>query len=113
MPDDIVVVASALGERGVDVVDCSSGGMTPVGPQGIGPGYQVPFAERIRRQVGVATAAVGLITTPELAEEITRNGRADLVALGRELLRHPYWLLDVARALGQVISWPRQYQRAQ
>jgi NADPH2 dehydrogenase len=72
----------------------------------------VPFASKIRDEAGVATAAVGLISTPELADEIVRNGRADVVALGRELLRHPYWPLDAARGLGQEIDWPRQYRRA-
>ncbi len=81
-------------------------------PPGIGPGYQVPFAEQVRREAGIATAAVGLITKPELADEIVRNGRADLVALGRELLRHPHWPLDAARTLGHEISWPRQYRRS-
>jgi 2,4-dienoyl-CoA reductase-like NADH-dependent reductase (Old Yellow Enzyme family) len=111
-PDDLVIVAREVKERGVDLVDCSSGGIVPAVPPGIGPGYQVPFAEQIRCQAGVATAAVGLITRPELADEIVRNGRADLVALGRELLRHPYWSLDAARALGHEIEWPQQYRRA-
>lgn len=110
-PDDIVIVARALKDLGVDVVDCSSGGAVPVPPPDIGPGYQVPFADQVRRKAGIATATVGLITTPELADEIVRNGRADLVALGRELLRHPYWPLDAARTLGYEITWPRQYRR--
>ncbi|MFN2226315.1 MAG: oxidoreductase, partial [Anaerolineae bacterium] len=95
-----------------DLVDCSAGGSVPDAPVPLGPGYQVPFAEQVRREAGIATAAVGLITTPELADEIVRNGRADLVALGRELLRHPYWPLEAARALGHDIDWPRQYRRA-
>jgi 2,4-dienoyl-CoA reductase-like NADH-dependent reductase (Old Yellow Enzyme family) len=111
-PDEVVVVARELLARDVDLIDCSSGGSVPVLPPNIGPGYQVPFAEKIRREAGIATAAVGLITTPELADEIVRNGRADLVALGRELLRHPYWPLDAAQKLGQQIPWPRQYRRA-
>jgi 2,4-dienoyl-CoA reductase-like NADH-dependent reductase (Old Yellow Enzyme family) len=111
-PDDLVVVARALKLHGVDLVDCSSGGAVPAAPAQIGPGYQVPFAAKIRRQAGVATAAVGLITTPELADEIVRNGRADLVALGRELLRHPHWPLDAAPALGHEIEWPEPYRRA-
>lgn len=109
--DDQVQVARWLKAHGVDLVDCSSGGITSVLPP-VGPGYQVPFAERIRREAGVATMSVGLITTPEMAEEIVRNGRADLVALGRELLRSPYWPLHAARALGHDIAWPRQYLRA-
>ena len=111
-PQDQVAVAGAIKDRGVDLVDCSSGGITPAGPPSIGPGYQVPFAERIRREAGVRTAAVGLIKTPELADEIVRNGRADLVALGRELLRHPYWPLEAARVLGHPVEWPRQYRHA-
>lgn len=111
-PDEVVSVARRLRALGVDLVDCSSGGLVPAAPPGIGPGYQVPFAEKVRREAGVATAAVGLITAPEMADEIVRNGRADLVALGRELLRHPYWPLDAARILGHEIAWPRQYRRA-
>ena len=112
VPDEVVVVARKLRALGVDLVDCSSGGLVPAAPPGIGPGYQVPFADKVRQEAGIATAAVGLITKPELADEIVRNGRADLVALGRELLRHPHWPLDAARILGHEISWPRQYRRA-
>jgi 2,4-dienoyl-CoA reductase-like NADH-dependent reductase (Old Yellow Enzyme family) len=111
-PDDQVVFARELKARGVNLIDCSSGGTLPIAPPSIGPGYQVPFADKIRREAEVLTAAVGLITTPELADEIVRSGRADLVALGRELLRHPYWPLDAARILGHEIDWPRQYRRA-
>lgn len=110
-PDEQVQVARWLKARGVDVVDCSSGGGTPQLPP-VGPGYQLPFAEKIRREAGIATMAVGLITTPEMAEEIVRNGRADLVAMGRELLRSPYWPLQAARALGHDLAWPKQYLRA-
>lgn len=109
--EDQVQVACWLKAHGVDLVDCSSGGSTPQLPP-VGSGYQVPFAERIRREAGIATMAVGLITTPELAEEIVRNGRADVVAMGRELLRNPCWPLHAARALGRDIAWPKQYQRA-
>lgn len=109
--EDLVQVARWLKEHGVDVVDCSSAGNTPTVPP-VGPGYQVPFADKIRHEAGIATMAVGLISTPELAEEIVHNGRADLVALARELLRHPQWPLDAARVLGDDISWPKQYLRA-
>jgi len=112
VPADIVAVARELKALGVDLVDCSAGGSVPDASVTPGPGYQVPFAEKVRREAEIATAAVGLITTPELADEVVRNGRADLVALGRELLRHPYWPLEAARALGQEIDWPRQYRRA-
>ncbi len=110
--EDQVQVARWLKGRGVDLVDCSSGGIGQPPPDRVGPGYQVPFAERIRREAEIPTMAVGLITTPELADEIVRNGRADLVALGRELLRHPHWPLDAAHALGCPFPWPRQYRRA-
>jgi NADPH2 dehydrogenase len=109
--DNQVQVARWLRAHGVDMVDCSSGGISSVAPPA-GPGYQVPFAEKIRREAGIATMAVGLITAPEMAEEIVRNGRADVVALGRELLRHPYWPLDAARELGQDLAWSKQYVRA-
>jgi 2,4-dienoyl-CoA reductase-like NADH-dependent reductase (Old Yellow Enzyme family) len=112
LPDDIVSVVQKLRPLGVDLIDCSSGGLVPAAPPGIGSGYQVPFAEQVRREAAIATASVGLITTPELADEIVRNGRADLVALGRELLRHPYWPLSAARTLGQEFAWPRQYWEA-
>jgi 2,4-dienoyl-CoA reductase-like NADH-dependent reductase (Old Yellow Enzyme family) len=110
--EDQVQVARWLKAHEVDVVDCSSGGITPAAPLNLTPGYQVPFATQIRRDAGIATAAVGLITTPQLANDIVREGRADLVALGRELLRHPHWPLDAAVALGEEFGWPRQYERA-
>jgi NADPH2 dehydrogenase len=111
-PQDQVAVACEIKDRGVDLIDCSSGGITPAESPAIGPGYQVPFADTIRREAGIRTSAVGLVSTPEMADEIVRNGRADLVALGRELLRHPYWPLDAARILGHRVAWPRQYRRA-
>jgi len=110
--DDTVDVARALREHGVDLIHCSGGGMSGARPPSVGPGYMIPFAERVRREVGIPTAAVGLITAPELADAIIRNGQADLVALGRELLRHPHWALDAARALGHDVTWPKQYERA-
>lgn len=109
--EDQVRVAGWLKAHGADTLDCSSGGGSPQLPP-VGPGYQVPFAERIRREAAIPAVAVGLITMPETAEEIVRNGRADLVAFGRELLRDPYWPLRAARALGHDLPWPRQYQRA-
>ncbi len=110
--EDLVATARELIESGVDLIDVSSGGIGPDGPGNVGPGYQVPFAAQIRRQAKVATAAVGLITTAELADEIVRSGRADLVALGRELLRHPHWPLDAARVLHASVDWPNQYRGA-
>lgn len=110
-PDQAVEVARHLAQAGVDLVDCSSGGIAPVAPPTY-PGYQLKAAERVRREAGVPVGAVGLITTPELAEEVLQNGRADLIFLGRELLRHPSWPLDAARVLGDQAPWPRQYERA-
>jgi 2,4-dienoyl-CoA reductase-like NADH-dependent reductase (Old Yellow Enzyme family) len=99
-------------ERGVDLVDCSSGGNVATARIPAGPGYQVPFAEAIRRDAGVATAAVGMITAPAQAETIVRSGQADLVLLARELLRDPSFPLRAARELGVDGPWPRQYLRA-
>lgn len=110
--EDSVIIARELSAHGVDLVDCSSGGLSPARPQAVWSGYQIPFAERVRRETGIRTAAVGLITAPEMADEIIRNERADLVALGRELLRHPYWALDAAATLRQEVLWPEQYLRA-
>jgi 2,4-dienoyl-CoA reductase-like NADH-dependent reductase (Old Yellow Enzyme family) len=107
-----VELARALKTLGVDLVDCSSGGAVPNAKVPVGPGYQAPFAERIRRDVGIATGAVGLITEPTQAEQILRGGQADLVILAREMLRDPYWPLRAARELGRPISWPVQYLRA-
>jgi 2,4-dienoyl-CoA reductase-like NADH-dependent reductase (Old Yellow Enzyme family) len=97
---------------GVDLIDCSSGGLTPDARIPAGPGFQVPFAAAIRRQAGVATAAVGLVTAPAQAEQIVATGEADAVLLGRELLRDPYWPLHAARTLGVDADWPAQYLRA-
>lgn len=111
-PEDSVVLARALGERGIDVITASSGGVSTRQQIALGPGYQVFLAEQIRRETGIPTMAVGLITEPEQAEAILAEGRADLVALARELLRSPYWPLQAARALGVDLAWPDQYARA-
>lgn len=97
---------------GVDLIDVSSGGLVPNVQISTGPGYQVPFAAQIRKEVGIATGAVGMITTPEQAEEILQSGRADLVFLARELLRNPYWPLHAAQTSDLSIPWPVQYLRA-
>ena len=102
-----------LRDRGVDLVDCSSGGLVPNAKIEIGPGYQVPFSDRIRKEAGIATAAVGLITEPDQADGILREERADLVFLAREMLRQPRWPLLAAHQLGAEVRWPSQYQRAQ
>jgi 2,4-dienoyl-CoA reductase-like NADH-dependent reductase (Old Yellow Enzyme family) len=109
-----VELARVLREEGVDLIDASSGGAVPLalGTIPLGPLYQTPFAERIRRDAGIATGAVGLITEPADAEAIVAGGRADLVLLARELLRDPYWPHYAARALGAKTDWPEQYGRA-
>src|SRR5438105_7674010 len=107
-------LASLLRDRGVDLVDCSSGGNSPNARIPLTPGYQVPFAEAIRRSAGIATAAVGLITEPAQADEIIRKGSADLVLLARAELRDPYWPIHAARSLSQpeAVPIPPQYLRA-
>jgi len=110
--EDSVALARLLREDGVDLIDCSSGGNVPRASIPVAPGYQVRFAETVRREAGIATAAVGLITTPEQAEAIVREGQADLVAFARAELRDPYWPLHAADALGADVPWPIQYGRA-
>ena len=123
--DDSVVLARELKALGVDVVDCSAGGIA--GPPSFRasdtgqphktnserpPGFQVPYAERIRRDAGIATMAVGVIVAGDQAEAILQQGRADLVALGRELMYDPFWALKAARALGcdpEAKMWPDSY----
>ncbi len=107
-----VVLARALGALGVDLIDVSSGGLVPSAEIPVGPGYQVGFAEQIRREAGIPTAAVGLITGAHQADAIVRSGQADLVFLARQLLRDPYWPLHAARELGVDVGWPVQYERA-
>lgn len=107
-----VQLAIWLKEAGIDLIDCSSGGLLPAAEIPVGPGFQTPFAEAIRREAAIPTAAVGLITQPMQAEHILRTGQADAVALGRELLRDPRWPLKAARELGVEVEWPKQYQRA-
>jgi 2,4-dienoyl-CoA reductase-like NADH-dependent reductase (Old Yellow Enzyme family) len=110
--DQSVELAQRVRESGVDLIDCSSGGASPEQRIALGPGYQVPFAERIRREAGIMTAAVGLITTAEQAAEIVRGGHADLVLLARQFLRDPYFPLHAARELGEHVAPPVQYVRA-
>ncbi len=106
-----VELARQLAPLGVDLVDCSSGGLVHDQEILLGPGYQVPFAERIRRETGIMTGAVGLIESKEQAEGILARNEADLVLMAREFLRDPYWVLRAARELGHPISWPDQYAR--
>lgn len=110
--EDSVKLASVLKEKGVDLIDCSSGGAVPGLAIPAGPGYQVPFAETIRRRTGIATGAVGIITTPSQAEGIIASGQADMVSMARELLRDPYFPLRAANELGVEVRWPVQYERA-
>jgi 2,4-dienoyl-CoA reductase-like NADH-dependent reductase (Old Yellow Enzyme family) len=110
--DDSVALARLLRAEGVDVIDCSSGGIAPRVRIDAGPGYQTAFAARVRAEAEIATAAVGMITSAAQAEHILRTGQADLVFLARELLRDPYWPLHAAKALGAKVAWPLQYERA-
>jgi len=110
--DDSVALARLLAQDGADLIDCSSGGAAPHARIPTGPGYQVAFAERIRREAGIATAAVGLIVEPAQADAIVRGGQADLVGLARAELRDPNWPLHAAAALGHDLPWPDQYARA-
>lgn len=110
--DESVALARHLGKHGVDLVDVSSGGMVPNAKIPAGPGFQVPFAERIRKEAGIPTAAVGLITDPLQANGIVASGQADIVLLAREMLRDPYFPLRAASAVGEPMTWPKQYLRA-
>lgn len=110
--DQSVELVRRLGPLGVDLIDCSSGGNFSRAKIPVGPGYQTPFAERIRRETEVMTGAVGLITAPAQADHIVRSGQADLILLARAMLRDPYWPLRAARELGHAVSWPVQYLRA-
>ncbi len=109
---DTVEVARRFKGVGVDLLDCSSGGAVPNARVPAGPGYQTPFSAAVRRETGIATGAVGLITRPEQAEQIVATGQADAVFLAREMLRDPYWPLLAAHALGDEAPWPDQYLRA-
>jgi len=110
--DDSVALARRLKDSGVDLIDCSSGGNVPPARIPVGPGYQTPFAERIRREARILTGAVGMITAPAQADHIIRTGQADVAILAREFLRDPYWPLRAARDLGYPVPWPVQYVRS-
>ncbi|MGH9471345.1 MAG: hypothetical protein ACRD2H_13545 [Terriglobales bacterium] len=115
--EDSVALVRQLAPLGVDLVDCSSGGQVPLESATshsipAGPGYQTPFAAQVRRETGVPTGAVGLITAAAQADHVIRSGQADVVLLAREELRDPYFPLRAARELGQEIAWPAQYLRA-
>lgn len=107
-----VELARLLAPEGVDLVDCSSGGLVATATVPVGPGYQARFAAEIRRRASIATGAVGMITSAAQADHLVRSGQADCVLLARELLRDPYWPLRAARELGHAATWPAQYLRA-
>lgn len=107
-----VVLSHKLKSLGVDLIDCSSGGIAPSVKIPVGAGYQTPFADRIRREVQIATGAVGMITASAQADHIIRTGQADLVLLAREMLRNPYWAMQAAKQLHQSVPVPVQYDRA-
>jgi 2,4-dienoyl-CoA reductase-like NADH-dependent reductase (Old Yellow Enzyme family) len=106
-----VELAKTIAPLGVDLIDCSSGGISPAQKIVAEPGFQVPFAERIRREAKILTGAVGLIGVPDHAEAVLREGKADVVLFAREFLRRPYWPLEIASQLGVPMSWPAQYLR--
>lgn len=110
--EESIVFCGKLKELGVDLIDCSSGGTLPKAQIPVGPGYQVPFAEAIRKEVNIMTAAVGMITEASQAEMILQEGQADAIFMAREFLREPYWPLKAARELGVKIQKPVQYGRA-
>lgn len=110
--EDSVALARQLQPLGVDLIDCSSGGVVPNAPIFAGAGFQVPFAERIRKDTGILTGGVGMITSPEQADHIIRTEQADIVFLAREMLRDPYFALRAADELRQEGPWPKQYLRA-
>jgi 2,4-dienoyl-CoA reductase-like NADH-dependent reductase (Old Yellow Enzyme family) len=110
--EDTVALAHHLSRYGVDLIDCSSGGIAPGIAIPAGAGYQVPFSQRIKDTVPMLTAAVGFITSPAQADQIIRTEQADMVLLAREMLRDPYWPLHAAKTLGYDVPWPNQYARA-
>ena len=107
-----VKLARLLRAAGVDLIDCSSGSITPQSQGPMAPNFQVPLAQRIRREAGIATAAVGVITQAKQAEQILADGSADLIFLARALLLDPYWPLRAAEELEGAAAWPIQYRRA-
>jgi len=110
--EDSIALARRLGPEGVDLIDCSSGGIAPRIAVDAGPGYQTANAARIRIEAPMPTAALGMITSAAQAEHILRSGQADMVFLARELLREPYFALHAASELGAEVAWPVQYERA-
>jgi 2,4-dienoyl-CoA reductase-like NADH-dependent reductase (Old Yellow Enzyme family) len=110
--EQTVALARELRSAGVDLIDCSSGGLVPHAAVPAAPGYQVPFASAVRLKAGILTGAVGLITGIDQANDIITSGKADIILMGREMLREPYWAMKAAQAMGEEVRWPKQYERA-
>jgi 2,4-dienoyl-CoA reductase-like NADH-dependent reductase (Old Yellow Enzyme family) len=110
--NDSVALAKVLQTKGVDLIDCSSGGNSHAQKIPVGPLYQVPFSEKIKKETGILTGAVGLITTVQQAEQVLARQQADLIILARQFLRDPYFPLHAAKELGVDVKWPVQYERA-
>jgi 2,4-dienoyl-CoA reductase-like NADH-dependent reductase (Old Yellow Enzyme family) len=110
--NEAIQLSTILKMSGIDLIDCSSGGMVPYARIPAGPGYQVAFAERIKKETGILTGAVGLITEVAQAEDILVKEQADLIIIARASLRDPYFALNAAHTLGDHITWPVQYKRA-
>ena len=110
--DDSAALAKVLKTKGVDLIDCSTGGNVATAKIPVGPGYQVPFSEQVRKEAGILTGAVGMITEPLQADSIIRNGHADMIIIAREFLRDPYFPLRAAYELNHEVKWPVQYERA-
>jgi 2,4-dienoyl-CoA reductase-like NADH-dependent reductase (Old Yellow Enzyme family) len=111
-PEEAVELAKMVHPLGVDLIDCSSGGVAPNARIPVAPGYQVPFARKLKAEAEVHTGAVGLINGAQQAEGILENGDADLVLMARQFLRDPYVPLHAAKELAVEMEWPLQYQRA-
>ncbi|MEY3109051.1 MAG: hypothetical protein RL730_1402, partial [Actinomycetota bacterium] len=111
--EESISISGVLKDLGVDLIDVSSGGTSSGAPVPVGPGYQVPFSDRIRNEAKIPTAAVGLITEATQAEEIVASGKADAVMMAREMLRNPRWPLAAAKLLGAEVAWPVQLLRGQ
>lgn len=110
--DDSAALAKVLKDKGVDLIDCSTGGNVATAKIPVGPGYQVPFSEQVRTEANILTGAVGMITEPLQADSIIRNGHADMIIIAREFLRDPYFPLRAAHELNHEVKWPVQYERA-
>jgi len=110
--EDSVALAKIIKTKGIDLIDCSSGGNSPHANIPVGPGYQVPLAAQVKKDSGILTGAVGMITTSEQADKIISSGQADIVLLARELLRNPYFAMEAAKELNADFKWPSQYERA-